>query len=355
LVSLDIHAEAAFDGPKRLAFVLTIVVTAIAAAFGAGRQDPTRGKGTRVQRGIAFCAGAAMLLALASAFLSPHREVAVDGVRTMLLFAAFPILCALEPRAWRAVTTGYLLGAAVNLVVAVAQALGVQLFTYRTVGGWNQVSALVGNTGVLAMVIAFAALILAHRLGLQRPRTWLMLAATLALLVVGRSITAVLILICGVMVQFLSRRLLLSAAVLLFTFAATDALHRFDRLLSYRMGAWQAAMAMSLERPLLGYGPNTYGSEYASHVDPAWVNPELPGSYVEAHNDWVQAAAEIGIPATLLFLIAAGLLFWNARRDPLLLSVLTGGALAALTWFPLQRPETAILLLAAAGHAWRQE
>jgi hypothetical protein len=37
----------------------------------------------------------------------------------------------------------------------------------------------------------------------------------------------------------------------------------------------------------------------------------------------------------------------------LLLAFLGAGAVAALTWFPMQRPLTAVPLLLAAGRAWR--
>ena len=44
------------------------------------------------------------------------------------------------------------------------------------------------------------------------------------------------------------------------------------------------------------------------------------------------------------------------RRTPeaiVLAAVLATGAAAALTWFPLQRPITAVPLLLAAGRAWK--
>jgi hypothetical protein len=37
----------------------------------------------------------------------------------------------------------------------------------------------------------------------------------------------------------------------------------------------------------------------------------------------------------------------------LLLAVLAAGAAGAATWFPLQRPITAVPLLLAAGRSWR--
>jgi hypothetical protein len=57
-------------------------------------------------------------------------------------------------------------------------------------------------------------------------------------------------------------------------------------------------------------------------------------------------------------------LFWNARpavssdskdraEAVVLLALLSAGAVAALLWFPLQRPVTALPLLLAAGRLWR--
>ncbi|HEV7765529.1 MAG TPA: O-antigen ligase family protein [Thermoanaerobaculia bacterium] len=331
-------------------------MTALAVAFT--RERAEREPFSRRQRAILTCVAAALCLAIASALASPHRDIALDGVRTMLLMAVLPVLCAIVPNAWQAVTTGYLVGAGVNAIVAIAQGFGVETFDYITqpLPGRTNVSALIGNTGLLGLVIAFAALILADRLDLRRPRTWIALAAiVIGLLAIG-SKTPVAVLACGIMARIGARRLLLSTAVLFFLFAANGKTLREeidDRLLSYRLGAWKAAAMMAGERPLLGFGPNTYAAEYARHADPELANPALVGSYAEAHNDWLQAAAEIGIPAAALLLVASVLLIRNAR-DPLVVSMLVAGAVSALSWFPLQRPETAIVLLAACGHAWRQ-
>jgi tetratricopeptide (TPR) repeat protein len=90
----------------------------------------------------------------------------------------------------------------------------------------------------------------------------------------------------------------------------------------------------------------------------------LTSSYAEAHCDYLQPFAELGIPAGLAGLGAAGLLFamlaarirragpWRAEAG-FLLGFLGAGAAGALTWFPLQRPVTALPLLLAAGRAWR--
>jgi O-antigen ligase len=126
---------------------------------------------------------------------------------------------------------------------------------------------------------------------------------------------------------------------------------------------------MARERPLTGFGPGNFGAEYVPHRLAAeirarhrFVTPLVTTSYAEAHCDYLQVFSDAGAPAGLLALGAVGCLFAAlvsaARRriDPeaiVLLGVLAAGATAALTWFPLQRPVTAVPILLAAGRAWR--
>jgi O-antigen ligase len=130
---------------------------------------------------------------------------------------------------------------------------------------------------------------------------------------------------------------------------------------------------MTRERPWIGFGPGTYGAELVAHRLRAEIetrkrmpNPLLTSAYGEAHCDYLQFFAEAGIPAGAallgaIFLLFRGLLRASRRLPPgparseaiLLLACLGAGAVAALTWFPLQRPFTAIALLLAAGRAWR--
>lgn len=147
----------------------------------------------------------------------------------------------------------------------------------------------------------------------------------------------------------------------------------WDRLVSYRLGPWAAAVEMARERPWTGWGSGTFGAEFVSHRLRAeiaarrrLVNPLMTSSYGEAHCDYLQPFAEAGIPGGLAVLAAIVLLFKEllaaARRVPpgpsraealFLLAFLGAGAVAALTWFPLQRPISAVPLLLAAGRAWR--
>ncbi|HYX20715.1 MAG TPA: O-antigen ligase family protein, partial [Thermoanaerobaculia bacterium] len=143
----------------------------------------------------------------------------------------------------------------------------------------------------------------------------------------------------------------------------------WDALVSFRGGAWAAGVEMARDRPLTGYGPGTFGAEYVPHRLAAeirarrrFVAPLLTSSYAEAHCDYLQVFSEAGTPAGLLVLAAVGGLFAALvraiRRRPtpeavILLGVLAASATAALTWFPLQRPVTAVPILLAAGRAWR--
>lgn len=353
LLIVDARADASFDAPKRLVAMLGIAAAMTALALVHERKAVAW---TRGQRAIVACAGAALLLALVSAWLSPYRAVAFDTVRTMIVFAMVPLLCAADGRAWRWMANAFLIGAGVNAVVSIAQWLGIaQPLTYASGGGRGNVSALIGNTGVLGLVAAYAVLLAVPRLTRRAYGMWALLGLFLATMAVNRSVTPFIVLAAGLLAYapHALRRAGLAAAVLAFTFAATDAVYRLDKALTYRIGPWKAALSMAAERPLLGFGAGTYAAEYARHADIRFANPHLAGSFAQAHNDYLQALAELGIPATLLLIAALAMLFRGARAHPALASILIAGAVAALTWFPLQRPETAMLLLAACGSAWR--
>ena len=147
-----------------------------------------------------------------------------------------------------------------------------------------------------------------------------------------------------------------------------DGVEGYQRLTTYRLGAWVAAIDMAEARPLTGYGLGTFAAEQQPHRLQAELNlrerfvQPTGATFVYAHEEYLQLAAEAGIPALLFFLSALGALLFGLvwlPRSPLdaeravLLAVLTTGAVAAIAWFPLQIPFTAAVLLFAAGRAWR--
>jgi O-antigen ligase len=112
---------------------------------------------------------------------------------------------------------------------------------------------------------------------------------------------------------------------------------RFEAVLSLsdigmvdRWHMWQAALKMIGERPVFGFGLNTFMANYLDH----WVGGQQLPRY--AHNCYLQVAAETGLPGLLTFLALLYLFFARVvvelRRlrpnDQSVLVGLTAGLLA---------------------------
>ena len=247
------------------------------------------------------------------------------------------------------------------------------------------------QTLALALPAAGAVVVLARRAAVRLTAGAFVLVG-LSGLILNRNLTAWMALVAGTLVplglRYRARAVLPTLALLVAVgalFASAPPLRdravgvardlragEWDRLLSYRLGPWAAAVEMVGARALTGWGPGTFGAEVVPHRLRAevrfrtrLVNPHLAGSYVEAHSDYLQALAELGVPAALAAMAAAGAVLGPLLRtagrtgDPrapealVLCALLVAGAVAALTWFPLQRPSSAIPLLRAAGRGWR--
>ncbi|HEY3173660.1 MAG TPA: O-antigen ligase family protein [Thermoanaerobaculia bacterium] len=398
---VDPGAYASFDAPKRLV-ALGGACVAVFAAFGLGRRRVRLPETWRAMPSAARIALLALSFGLSwcgvSALLSPLRSMSLDGFRTIVLYSLL-----LPVGASRAVARGkgllvaaLLAGTAVNAAISIAQSRGVSLFRLQTFGTRNETGALVGNVGYLALALAFGG-VLALGLALSvrsiaaRAAAIGVLLLFLAGLVVNPNLTALVSLAAGgtvlVAARFGRRSILAIVAVVAALGAAATlaaplrqrvakavGMARtgdWDRLTTYRTGAWAAALEMARERPLVGWGPGTYATEFVPHRLQAeirarrrYVNPLLTSSYSEAHCDYLQAFAETGIPGGLAAIAAFGALVAAlARRvralpvlrpeGAILLGILAAGAAAALTWFPLQRPISAAPLLLAAGRGWR--
>ena len=399
-LAVDTLAAAAFDAPKRwIALVGTALAAAVAfagRARGPGSALAWRDAGPLRQAALVFAAGA-LLGALLSALASPRRLVSLDAMRSLGLLALLLPLGASRAvargRTWLAAT--FVGACAINAAVSILQSRGLfRPFALETVGTRQDTGAYAGNVGYLAIALALASVAaLGILLGAQDARArgaaGLALCLFAGALLVNQNLTAITALAtgCAVLLVLRFRRkaaLPLAAAVAVAALAVAAYAPLRDRarstvraanagdwdaVLSFRGGPWAAALEMIRERPMTGFGPGTFGAEYVPHRLSAeirarrrFVSPLVTSSYAEAHNDYLQVASDAGVPVAALAFGAAACLAasiaWTAwrRRDPeaaMLLAVLVTGAAAALTWFPLQRPVTAVPLLLAAGRAWR--
>jgi O-antigen ligase len=398
-LAVDTRAAAAFDSPKRLVAVLgTALAAACLLLSGRGPARSLRWNAIPVlSRWVAGFAAAALGLAAIAALASPRRIIALDTLRTIAVLSLLLPLGASRvfPKGRIACLAVFLGAAAVNAVVAVLEARRIwSPFELETFGGRQDTGAYAGNVGYLAIVLALAMVVALGILVSSGGRRARILAAAAVVvfgagLLVNQNLTALTALLAGAAVLFVLRFrkrafvpigaavLLVVVAVLAYAplrqraaeLAGAARSGNWDAVVSFRGGPWAAALDMTRERPLLGFGPGTFGAEYVPHRLAAeirakrrFVSPLITSSYAESHSDYLQVATDAGIPAALLALgAAAGLLAavsmaaWR-RRDPetvVLAALLATAAAAALTWFPLQRPITAVPILLAAGRAWR--
>ncbi|MBI4341307.1 MAG: O-antigen ligase family protein, partial [Candidatus Omnitrophica bacterium] len=101
-----------------------------------------------------------------------------------------------------------------------------------------------------------------------------------------------------------------------------------------RWVCWVAAMRMIQDRPVLGFGLNTFMANYLDY----WVGGERNPRY--AHNCYLQMAAETGYIGLTAFLLLLGFLFvrivsgWRQASPPQ--QVLLAGCMAGLMAFAVQ-------------------
>lgn len=90
----------------------------------------------------------------------------------------------------------------------------------------------------------------------------------------------------------------------------------------FRLLTWQGAARMALAHPVAGTGIGTFGAAFNRYAIAGWTQA--------AHNAYLQAADETGIPGLVLFvtaLVFAGVALWRNARSGQLVAV---GALAGL-------------------------
>lgn len=394
-VAIDPRSIDGFTAPKLLLVEAGLSLAALGALWeGLGRERerllPRAGRPLAAFF-LLLAAGAGAIL---SALFSTRPGQSLDALRIASVFLlAVPLGASGSFERHRPKILGvFLLCAALNAILVLLAAL--KIYSPVAVVGEFENAALgglVGNPGHLSIGLSLAAV--AALPGLTAAGAARRLAAgTLILLAAAgmlatQTLTGLLAALAGIIafaVMRLRRRawplvafvpVLILAAVLVRPVRwrlsqMSEAARRGDwnRVLTARGAPWLAAVEMIREHPLRGIGIGNFGSEFV----PARLSAEarrhrrlvLPGmrtnSFSQAHNDYLDLAAAIGLPfATLtlggLFLVAAGLIRRSAGSLEAAgaAAVLAAGAVAALTWFPLQIPVSALWLLLALGRGFR--
>ncbi|QBB72272.1 O-antigen ligase family protein [Pseudolysobacter antarcticus] len=392
---VDPFAEAAFDAPKRLCVLLGAALASIALCWCA--QSIRWREWSLSSRWIAALAALALLCMIVAAVVSPHPELAWPSLRRLLLIALLVPIGAssmLDGAPGKRMLWVVLLACASTAVISLLQAIGIELPLHvAQIGGRFPTGALLGNEGYVALACAIMAAVCAAVAASAAPRRARIAAAALGVLailaiVVNHQATSAAALLAALSVIVAVRwqaRWLVTLLVATLLIAATTALvaplravtwaklpvggiEGFQRLTTYRLGAWVAALDMVSARPLTGYGLGTFAAEAQTHrlaaeldLHERFVQPS-GASFVYAHQEYLQLAAEAGIPALLFLLTAIVVLMLGLLRhcwppdDPerlVLIAIISTGIIEALAWFPLQVPFTATVLLLACGRAWR--
>jgi O-antigen ligase len=392
--ALDSAAFDGFDAPKRLIATLGAAV-AMAALLIAASPGPS----PSMSRAAKICAIAACLAVgglLVSTLTASDSEAARASLREVVLFLLFLPLgasVALDAPRGRVVLWALALAIGVNAALSLLQAAGASLpIELARVGGRYPTGALLGNEGYVALACALAlpgslALALSSTRAGLRTVAWAGLVVGIATIAVNRQLTAALAAVAGLLAVALLHRGWVRAlrAVLLTAFVGSlmafvpplraltvapwlDAqIPALQQATTYRLGAWAAADGMWRARPWTGFGLGAFEAQSQHYrlaaeerLRTRLVPPPNATHFVQAHNDYLQLAAEAGIPTLAAMLVALVTLIIASLRRAVrdsearaLSGILIAGAVAALAWFPLQIPLLAIGLLLAAGRAWR--
>ena len=388
--AIDAKSIDSFEAPK-----FALVASALAAAGVAAWAGRVRREGFALPRPtlpaillIAGLAGAAL------SALSPRRTLSRE-----VLLGAIPFLVAIplgtslpyarRRRVMAAIFAGA--GALTGLLVVLAAA---RIYSPLEVKGYSNragLGALVGNAGYTGIVLALAAVSLAP-LAAARGRTRLPAVAAAALTLAGmvatQSLSAIVVAAVGIAsFAFLAggrrSRIALAGILVLLLAGAAAYLPVRRRAMSFlraarrgewnaaftaRAAPWLAATEMIRSHPLLGVGAGRFRAEYVSarlaaetRTRRRLVLAGMPtNSFAQAHNDYLDLVAAIGIPAGACLILAYALLLgaaWRrARGDPEIAgtaAILAAGAVAAFTWFPFQIVPAALWLLLQVGDAHR--
>jgi putative inorganic carbon (hco3(-)) transporter len=87
---------------------------------------------------------------------------------------------------------------------------------------------------------------------------------------------------------------------------------------SGRVFSWHTAGRMIAAHPILGVGPGLFHDSYSDYADPEEVYRQNPLHHMDAHNTYLDLAAEGGLVTSLLFCAILGVVFmrlWSRARE----------------------------------------
>lgn len=117
-------------------------------------------------------------------------------------------------------------------------------------------------------------------------------------------------------------------------------------LLTGRRDLYRDTWQLVAQQPAFGWGLGSYGKVFLLiRPRPLEANRQYERSYADAHSDWLQALAEVGLSGTVLFGLCAAVPWWSGRADRRSSPVVVHGflgcgviALYALVEFPFGNP-----------------
>lgn len=394
--------------PAALWFRLTVALAAVLASAavlaGALRMRPSR---DAVAGALVLFVAASAVSALAGpapehSFFGGFQRM--GGVVAWGHYAAWYLLLRtlLDREGWRRLLGTLAACAAAAAALGALQAWGGAAGAHPLLG-MERVQATMGNPGYLSVFLLFGLVacgLLARRTDSRTVRAMLAAAAGLqaAVLLLSTIRTTLIALVAAVLAggvvlglgRGASRRarkwggalagIALLAAAGLWAARGTAALRSLPTLeeltgtsvegksLQTRFAAWEAALDGFAGAPLLGVGPENYRLAFDRHFPPRLyeVRAGTPPYFTEAHDEYLEAAAETGLVGTLALLLLWAALArrgWRAARgglDPpdaaLVAGCFTAWAVFLLAWFRTPTTFPAFLALAAfAGAALEGE
>jgi O-antigen ligase len=264
------------------------------------------------------------------------------------------------PESWQWV--GRALSVSVTIMggYALLQMLGADPVLVAAGANTDRVRSTLGNSSNAGVYLLFAASFLIERLRRDPSRAWRVAAGVAAalglfMIVFTASRGAWVGLLVGAVVWLAveaarwerSRRRIVIAAALAVMVALGVAVVAIPRLqkrvasasagtIEWRLVVWQAAGRVALDRPLLGWGPNSFRYVYPSYRPlNVSANSNLGATAGDPHDIVVSAAASLGFPGALALLAlmgaagVAGAGIVRARRGDDLRPIALGTALAA--------------------------